>query len=146
GIRLGRFWGYDDLGIGMNSWVIRLEDSADQRLSHVVDEFVRFWRGTVEAYRTSFPGHPVLFDEVGFYNYDGSLTVAENPTISEQDAVRDDQEMADFWAAIFIGAASMELDGICVYLYEMAYPETRARWSAVDKSTSRLIFQAFMQH
>jgi hypothetical protein len=145
GIHLGSFWDYDDLRIGMNSWVIPLEDDRDQHLTHIVQSFVEFWKGAVDTYRDSFPGHLILFDEIGFYNYDGSLTVAENPTISEQDAVRDDQEMADFWAAVYIGAASLNLDGICMYFYEMAYPQTRARWSAVDTSTSRLIFLAFAQ-
>jgi hypothetical protein len=119
GGHLGQFWGYESMLIGMNSWVQELETQKDQRFSVVLERFVAFWRPFVEEYRRLYPGHKIVFEENGFYNYDGAALGWRH---EETNPVRDDQEVADYWAAVFSALPALGMDGIAVWCIDIRDP------------------------
>jgi hypothetical protein len=124
GVTYGDFWAYDDIAIGMNFWPGRLEASADQRLSHVTASVRGFWEPAVDHYNSAFADHDLIFAEVGCKNLDGVLSfsdVSEWPSIAR--ATRDDQEVADFWGATMLSAVSLGLDGVCIWAFEICWPD-----------------------
>ena len=129
---VGRFWDWTDasgspLVIGMDAWNLNLETQMDQRLSTIVEGTVGFWQRAVDHYRKNYPGSPLIFSEVGAYNYDGQALgwVGDPLTL---DVKRDDQEFADIWAGILIAAEFYELDGIEIWstdILEQNFPGGR---------------------
>jgi hypothetical protein len=124
GVTYGNFWGYDDIVIGMNFWPGRLEASADQRLTHVTASVHGFWAPAVDHYQMAFADHDLIFAEVGCRSLDGVLSFideSEWPPVAR--ATRDDQEVADFWGATMLSATSLDLDGMCIWAFEICWPD-----------------------
>jgi hypothetical protein len=126
------FWGCSDLVHGLNCWSPTLETQKDQRLSYMVARFVTDWLPVVTRYRTEQPDTPLIFSEIGWFNHDGS---ALGLPYSDSGA-RDDQEMADAWAAYLIAAEYLGLDGVCVWTMELASPRAREGGSCINDSSA----------
>jgi hypothetical protein len=142
GGHLGQFWGYDGMLIGMNTWVEELETQKDQRFSAMLERFVAFWRPFVEEYRRLYPGHKIVFEENGFYNYDGAALgwghEGTNP-------LRDDQEVADYWAAAFVGLEALGMDGTAVWCIDIRDPNTLVGAATLNQSPFTNIIGSFVK-
>jgi len=139
---VGRFWGYDSMVIGMNSWGLPLETQEDQRYSTVLERFVAFWRPFVEEYRRLYPGHKIVFEEIGLFNYDGTLFGYPHEVTNQ---VRDDQEVADYWAAAFGGLRALGMDGIAVWNIGIRDPNVFTGSSTLNQPPLIYTITSFIQ-
>jgi hypothetical protein len=128
------FWDHADLVHGLNCWSPTLETQKDQRLSYMGTRFVTDWLAVVTRYRTEQPGTPLIFSELGWFNHDGSALGL--PDSHLHSGARDDQEMADAWAAYLIAAEYLGLDGVCVWTMELASPRAREGGSCINDSSA----------
>ena len=129
----GEFWDHPSVMLGLNCWASTMETQADQRLSYMVERFISDWKPVVEYYRGEFPSTPIIFSEIGCFNTDGSVLGLSTVDAGE---VRDDQEMADAWAAYLIATEYLGLDGINVWTMELALPFANQGSSCVNNSAA----------
>jgi hypothetical protein len=138
-----QFWDYPGLIRGENCWTLPLDASADQRLSTMATHFYDFWQPVVSAHGVQYPATPFFLSAVGFYNWDGQvLGLSENPANS---STRDDQEVCDSWAAAFIAAAALELDGISVWDYNLAYQLINDGNTVINQTPIIDVIEAFLR-
>jgi hypothetical protein len=144
GVHYGSFWSYDDMLIGMDFWQYRFETSKDQHLSVLTEGINRFWSPAVEHYRSSFPDHEIVFSEAGTVGSNGIFTLGtDDPFPSdERTAVRDDQEVADFWAAVLLNMKALGVSGVAVWAFEICYPHARNLGGGLDENPARFVIQA----
>jgi hypothetical protein len=142
GGHLGQFWGYGSMLIGMNSWVLEIESQKDQRFSVMLERFVAFWRPFVEDYRRLYPGHKIVFEEIGFYNYDGAGLGWRHV---EASPLRDDQEVADFWAAALAGMEYLDMDGTAVWCVDIRDPNTLVGGGTLNQIPFANIIESFIK-
>jgi hypothetical protein len=127
------FWDYPGLTLGVNCWTPTMEVQKDQRLSYMAQRFVSDWQPVIAQYRNEFPDTPIVFSEIGWFNFDGSaLGLAADPSSGP----RDDQEMADAWAAYLIAVEFLQLDGVNVWTFGVASPHASHGGSVVNDSSA----------
>ena len=115
----GTFWDYPGLIRGENSWNIRLDDNKSQQYSNMTEKYKEFWEQVIIDHTRNYPGHKFFLSAVGFYNWDGQvLGYGSNPLNSSK---RDDQEIADSWAAVFNVASQLGIDGVAIWDYNLSY-------------------------
>lgn len=116
----GQFWDWTDqlgrpLEIEWSGWTPTLESQRDQRLTVMVPAFVRFFTKALEYYRSRYPGSHITFGELGAWSVDGCCLGEAFHSIPSDSRVRDDQEVADIWAASLIAIAYMGIDGFVAW-------------------------------
>jgi hypothetical protein len=115
---VGTFWDWTDpvgrpLTVEWSCWTPPLDSQKDQRLSKCVEGMLAFWDPALDYYRTNYASSPIRYGEIGVYDADG---IATGPAYYDiKDYVRDDQEVADVWAAYIIATEVMQLQGITVW-------------------------------
>jgi sugar phosphate isomerase/epimerase len=121
-----RFWNWTDkdsllprgrgLMVEWSAWDIPLETQNDQRLSQLTQEFVRFWTPAQVFYRSTYPGHEIVWGEIGTYPADGiSRGLDYLWEYVRGHEVFDLQEFNDAWAAFLTASAALGMDGIEVW-------------------------------
>lgn len=119
--QLGHFYDWvDDHGrpvrIDTSFWGGHLETQTDQRLSFMIERMVRVWSDTFDYLRSKYPGNQISFSELGAFNFDGAAVAADqDPYEDKPGLVRDDQEVADIWAAYFAGCALLQPRTVAVW-------------------------------
>ena len=121
------FWGFEDLEIGLNCWPSGAwETQNDQRFSVLVERAFSFWARAFSYYRSRYPGKPIVFAEMGNFNFDGSSRGYDyflrelgynpgGPTPGVPPTVIDNQEDADLRSALVIAAEALGAAGVEIY-------------------------------
>jgi hypothetical protein len=123
---VGRFWGWTDTGslnvrgrrlmVEWSCWEVELETQNDQRLSQLIEEFVSFWTPAQVFYRSTYPGHEIVWGEIGTYPADGISRGSDYLwQYVRGHEVFDLQEFNDAWAAFLTASAALGMDGIEVW-------------------------------
>jgi hypothetical protein len=120
-----KFWDWQDsegreIMIEMSCWTPPLNDNRDQRASNATEGFVAFWLEPVLYYDALYPERELLFGEIGTFNYDGQVLGLDWSYQRFPDRIRDDQELADIWAAYLIGSAALGIDGLLIWNFGLA--------------------------
>jgi len=109
------FWNWRDsygrsMTIEHSCWTPVLDSQKDQRVSVMVQNFVKFWKPAVNYFRSNFPENPQMFGEIGIYNADG---VCLGPTYwNLTNKQFDNQEVADIWYTYLKGAKQLGINKI----------------------------------
>ena len=135
------FWDWrattgEPLWIEMSCWDFEYDDSPDQSLAGCVERFFRYWRPAVQYYRTNYPSNPLLLGETGVRNYDGAVMSGQwyANAVASGELELDDQECADVWATILIGAQALGIDGLSAWNY-LIWPESAHVWRYEPRNT-----------
>jgi hypothetical protein len=122
----GSFWDACDT-IEMNCYPTGDgSQSVDQRLSTLIEGFVRKWAPAVEYFKRQYPGKPLLFGEIGTTYADG--TARYDPGSSAVTDRMDIQEYVDIWASYLIGAQVLGIDGLSVWCVRISPDYQRQQW------------------
>jgi len=109
----GRFWDHPVVEIGIETWDAPLESNSDARLSVMVQNYVEFIGGAVGHYRSEFPSKLLIVDEMGVFDFDGQA-IGRQPRNE-----LDHQETTDIWAAYLVALAYLDVDGLCIWNYDL---------------------------
>ena len=109
----GRFWGNPLVEIGIETWDAPLASTPDARFSAMIQNYVEYIGGAVEHYRSQYPSKMLIVDEIGVFDFDGQA-IGRQPREE-----LDHQETTDIWAAYLVALAYLELDGLCIWNYDL---------------------------
>jgi len=144
---VGKFWDYKtDAGLPLmvewSCWTPKLDDENDQRLSTMVKGFVLFWSPAYAYYKSKYPGHEIVYGEIGTYPVDGVCRGSEYFYSHMKHQRWDVQEFNDIFAAYIMGAKRLGVDGMSLWYTPLGDVEDLRLVNGVislDSSTMKVI-------
>ena len=114
----GSFWDACDV-IEMNCYPNGDKtQSVDQKLSTLVEGFIRKWGPAAQSHRSRYPGKTLLFGEIGTQYVNGAAQTRAGLSPARIDI----QEYVDIWASYLIGIQVLRVDGLGAWVVRIASP------------------------
>jgi hypothetical protein len=122
---MGTFWSWTSASSSTlvygGSWFpfeVPIETQKDQRLSVMTENLASLWQQVGRHIRGLYPGCDIDMAQLGSYNYDGAVLSGDMSLIvssARNLSLLDNQEFADYYAALLAVCTSLDFDEIIVW-------------------------------